>query len=119
MKNAMDDSENQPFEDERRQAEDLAKAYREVLNSAAGKLVIFDILGMCSIYSDAFAGELHAVTAHSLGRQAVGRQVIGKLDDIDPRIYPQLLFDVADLKAMNKAVQERKAATEDDEDEAV
>lgn len=112
----MSDLEEQPSGDDVRQAEELAKAYREVLNSAAGKLVIFDILSTCAIYTDPFAGELHAVTAHSLGQQAVGRSIIGKLDAIDPRIYPQLLFDVADLKAMNKAVQAASAKTEDTDD---
>lgn len=111
----MTDSENQPSEDERRRADDLAKAYREVLTSAAGKLVLFDILERCAIYTDPFAGEAHANTAHSLGKQSVGRNLISMLDSLDPRIYPQLLFDVADIRAMQKAAAENSAATEDDE----
>lgn len=115
----MSDFEEQPSEEDRRRAEELATAYREVLSLASGKRVLFDILERCAIYTDAFAGEAHSITAHSLGKQAVGREIISTLDSIDPRIYPQLLFDVADLKAMDKAIAERSAATEDDDNEAV
>ena len=111
-----DDLDQQPSADDARRAEELAKAYREVFAAGSGKLVLFDILERCSIYADPFAGDSHAVTAHSLGRQSVGREVIGYLDSIDPRMYPQLLFDVANIKAMDKAAAERSAATEDEDD---
>lgn len=112
----MSDLEEQLSDDDVRQAEELAKAYRDVFASAAGKRVLFDVLSRCSIYAEPFAGEAHAITAHTLGKQSVGRELIGMLDSIDPRMYPQLLFDVADLKAMDKAAAERKAANEDDDD---
>lgn len=112
----MSDLEEQLSDDDGRRAEELAKAYREVLASQAGKLVLFDILEKCTIYTDPFSGEYHATTAHELGKQWVGRRIIAQLDELDPRMYPQLLFDVADLKAMNKAVQDASAKTEDDDD---
>lgn len=111
-----DDLDNQLSAEQQSQADELAKAYREVIAMQSGKLVLFDILSRCSIYAEPFAGENHAVTAHALGKQAVGRDLIGMLDSIDPRMYPQLLFDVADLKAMEKAVREASAKTEDDDD---
>lgn len=111
-----DDFEEQLSPEQQSEADELARAYREVLNSAAGKRVIFDILETCAIFTDPFAGEYHASTAHELGKQWVGRKMIAGLNAIDPRIYPQLLFDVADLKAMKLAAAERATATEDTDD---
>jgi hypothetical protein len=50
-----------------------------------------------------------------LGQQAIGRRLIGVLDEIDPRTYPRLLLDMADLKAMERAAM---AQDEEDDDEA-
>ena len=42
-------------------------------------------------------------------------QLIGVMDDIDPRTYPKLLLDIADLKAMDRA-SVAMDQQEDDED---
>src|SRR5687768_10052702 len=95
------------------QREELARAYREVFATAAGKRVLFDILEGCAIYQDAFTGDDNA-TNYTLGKQAGGRRLISKLDEIDPRLYPRLLLEIADLKAMDRAAIARKQEGEDD-----
>lgn len=112
----MSDLKEQLSVEQQSEADALANAYREVFNTQSGKLVLFDFLSRCSIYSSAYAGENTAGTNYALGQQSVGREVIGMLDSIDPRIYPQLLFDVADIKVMKKAVADRAAKTEDEDD---
>lgn len=96
--------------------EELANAFREVLASASGKRVLFWVLEQAAIYSDAFGGENTNATNYSLGLQAVGRKLISKFDEIDPRFYPRLLLDVAELKAMDRAAVAR-ATEKDEEDE--
>ncbi|TIT90397.1 MAG: hypothetical protein E5W41_00290 [Mesorhizobium sp.] len=96
--------------------EELAKSFRGVLSSAEGKRVMFWVLEQCAIYADAFAGESTNATNYSLGLQAVGRKLISKFDEVDPRLYPRLLLDVAELKAMDRAVVAR-ATEKDEEDE--
>jgi hypothetical protein len=78
--------------------------------------VMFWVLEQAAIYADAFSGENTSATNYSLGLQAVGRKLISKFDEIDPRFYPRLLLDVAELKAMDRAASEA-ATTEDEEDE--
>lgn len=98
--------------------EDVKRALAEVFALASGKRVLFWILSECSIYRSAYAGELTAATNFELGRQEVGRRVIGKLDEIDPRFYPQLLMDIAELTAMDRAAAERDERGNDDEIDA-
>lgn len=93
----------------------LERAFREVFATAAGKRVLFWMLEQCAIYVDAFAGDNNA-TNYTLGLQAAGRKLISKLDEIDPRFYPQLLLDVAELKAMDRAAAESAAKQEKQDD---
>lgn len=81
---------------------ELAKALREVLATAAGKRVVFWVLEECAIYRDAYCGENNA-TNYTLGQQASGRKIIGKLDEIDPRLYPSLLTDMAAIREFDRA----------------
>lgn len=80
------------------EAEETAKAFRDVFNSRAGKVVLFWMLEQCAIYQDAFSGELTNATNYTLGRQGVGRRLIAQLDSIDPTMYPTLLLAIADFK---------------------
>lgn len=88
---------------------ELAKAFRDTMATVAGKRVIFWILETCAIYRDAFAGD-NNVTNYTLGRQASGRELIAKLDDVDPRLYPALLTDMAAIREMDRAAA--KATTD-------
>lgn len=96
----------------------LNRAFSEVFRTDAGKRVLFWLLEQAAIYEDAFAGDQSNATNYTLGRQSNGRRLIAKLDEIDPRFYPQLLLAVAELNAMDRAAASRAANSgEDDEDE--
>ena len=92
--------------------DDLHAAFSAVLATPAGKRVLFWVLEQAAIYRDAFSGQ-DAATNYILGQQVVGRKLIGLMDDIDPRTYPKLLLDIADLKALDRA----SAAMKEDEDD--
>lgn len=96
--------------------DELNGAFRSVFASPDGKRVLFWILEQCAIYQDAWSGENNA-TNYQLGRQASGRRLIEKLDEIDPRIYPQLLLDIADIKAMDRAAADKLSNNEGSDDD--
>lgn len=93
---------------------DVNAALGRLVNDADGRTVLFWILGEAGIYRDAFSGD-NAATNYILGSQSIGRRIIQRLDAIDPRLYPKLLLDVADMEAMTRAVRNK----EEDPDEAV
>lgn len=95
-----------------REIEDLNAAMRSVLATPDGKRVMFWLLSEAAIYRDAFSGDAGA-TNYVLGQQSVGRKIIQKMDELDPRTYPKLLIDVADMKAMERAI-----AHKEEEDDA-
>ncbi|MGY4333204.1 hypothetical protein ACVWWG_007621 [Bradyrhizobium sp. LB7.2] len=81
---------------------EIAKAFRDTLATVAGKRVIFWMLEVCAIYRDPFAGD-NNLTNYTIGRQASGRDLIAKLDEVDPRLYPSLLTDMAAIREMDRA----------------
>ena len=97
-----------------RERDELHSALNAVLATAPGKRVLFWVLEQAAIYRDAFSGQ-DGATNYTLGQQSVGRKLIGVMDDIDPRTYPKLLLDIADLKAMDRA-SVAMDQQEDDED---
>lgn len=99
---------------EERDQEELKQAFRAVLSHVEGKRALFWVLEQAAIYRDAFSGD-DAATNYVLGQQSVGRKLIGMMDDIDPRTYPRLLLDVADMRAMEQAAADMDKP-EDDED---
>lgn len=92
--------------DTEKEQEELDKAFREVMGLASGKRVMFWILAQCSVYQDAFSSENINATNYQLGSQSIGRRIIGKLDSLDPRLYPNLLLEIADIRAMARAAQQ-------------
>lgn len=104
------------------EAENLRTAFAAVFHSEAGKRVLFHILEQAGMYRDPYAGDMTNATNYQLGLQAAGRKLIADLDTVDPRFYPQLLIDVANLrdveKAEARAVAARVNPTEDKEDSA-
>lgn len=97
----------------------LHASFREVLNTVAGKRVVFWMLERCAVYRDAFDLETN-FTNYTLGRQAAGRDVIAKLDEINPRLYPQMLLDIAEIKEVDnaaaKALTAKPEKNDDDQD---
>jgi hypothetical protein len=94
---------------------EIEKAFRDVLTTASGKRVIYWILEQCSIYRDAYCGDNNA-TNYVLGQQASGRRVIAKMDQIDPRLYPSLLTDVADIKELDRMAASMAEDNEENDD---
>ena len=96
---------------------DLARdALKAVLSTPDGKRVVFGLLELTGIYRDAFSGDA-AATNYVLGQQAVGRSLIAMMDEIDPRTYPKLLFDIADMKAMERSAARLKQPDSEDDDD--
>ena len=114
VKIAMDDVNEALTAQQELERKALDNAFREVFALDSGKRVLFWMLEQCSIYSDAFSGENNA-TNYTLGLQAGGRKLIAKLDEVDPRFYPQLLLAIGEIKAMELAV--KSAAQQENEND--
>lgn len=95
--------------------DDLSRSFERLLSNDDGRRVIFWVLEQAAIYRDAFAGD-DTATNYVLGSQAVGRRIIQRIDQIDARLYPRLLLDMADIREMERAAQ--AAHKEDGADEA-
>lgn len=95
--------------------QELERAYRALLASPDGQRVLFDILERAAVYIDPHSGADTHSTSYMLGRQSVGRMLIGQMDAIDPRLYPRLLMDRADMKAMDIAASAAQQGEEDEE----
>ena len=89
-----------------REEADLTEAMRDVLSAASGKRVLFWILEQAAIYRDGFSGDNNA-TNYVLGQQSIGRKIIERMGDVDPRAYPTLLLEIADMKAVALAAVEK------------
>ncbi|UPK31834.1 hypothetical protein IVB18_26250 [Bradyrhizobium sp. 186] len=94
---------------------EIAKAFRDTLATVAGKRVLYWILEECAIYRDAYCGENNA-TNYTLGQQASGRKIIAKLDEVDPRLYPSLLTDMAAIREMDRAASKATADNMENDD---
>ncbi|NJL06816.1 MAG: hypothetical protein HC900_00065 [Methylacidiphilales bacterium] len=94
-------------DDARREAADNDRALRAVLDTADGKRVVFWLLGLCGLYQDQHATGMADATSYMLGRRSVGLMVINKLNELDARLYPLLMLEVAQLKEMARALAMR------------
>lgn len=83
----------------------IEAAFRDVFATHAGKRVLYWMLEQCGMYEAAFTGEA-ASTNFILGKQEVGRRVVGKLDEINPQFYPQLLLTIAEIRDRERAAAE-------------
>lgn len=94
---------------------ELAKAFRNTMATVEGKRVLYWILEVCAIYRDGFCGD-NNLTNYTLGRQAAGREVIAKLDEVDPRLYPSLLTDMAQIRELDRAAAKATAENMENDD---
>ncbi len=106
-----------PSELQELQQDDLKRAFRDVIATAAGKRVLFWVLEQCVIHGEAYTGE-DCSTNYNLGRQGVGKRLIHMLDGIDPKIYPTLLLEVARMNEEQQQILKHTSEQEDSEDEA-
>jgi hypothetical protein len=82
--------------------EKIKDAVRDVFAHRSGKLLIYWLLEQSAIYEDAYTGDNNA-TNYTLGRQSPGRRLIALLDSVDPKIYPKLMLEIADIRAEESA----------------
>lgn len=94
----------------------LDEAFKNVLSTPSGQRVMFYILEQCAMYQDAFSGD-NNVTNYTLGLQAGARRIVGRMDAIDPRMYPKLLTDMAEVRLMDEAAEKRAANLEGETDD--
>lgn len=112
----MSELEEQLSPEQKAERDALERAFRDVFATAAGKRVLFWMLEQCAMFESAYGGENTNATNFMLGKQEAGKRLVGMLDQIDTRLYPRLLLDVADLKAMERAAAERRANKENEDD---
>lgn len=94
----------------------LHTSFKELLDTEAGRRVIYWTLEQCAVYREAFTGD-DAATNYTLGMQASGRKVIAEIDAINPRFYPQLLLDIAELRDRDRVAAEAIDNPENDDDD--
>lgn len=104
----MTELSEQPSDIQTIERDELASAFREVFRTVSGKRVLFFMLEQCAVYRDAFTGN-DAATNYTLGMQAAGRRLMAKMDDIDPRMYPALLIDMASIREADAAFAASRA----------
>ena len=68
----------------------LCANVKQVMGTPAGRQVVWTILSMCDIYSDAFTGDDR--TFYNEGKRAIGLQILQLLEDADPTLYGKLLL---------------------------
>lgn len=93
----------------------LHTSFRELLATEAGRRVIYWMLEQSAIYREAYTGD-DAATNYTLGMQATGRKLISEIDTIEPRLYPQLLLDIAELRERDRVAAEAINQPEDEHD---
>lgn len=105
--------------DEDRARKEILSAIHEVVETAAGRRFVHWLLGECRLYGSAFAGDSVATTNFFLGQQDIGRRVLLAMDQIDPRLYPEMLLKVADDRAIDRAVQDKASETSGENDDEI
>ena len=60
----------------------------QVMSTASGRAIIWEILSMCGIYTDNATDANQGIE----GKRSIGIQILGLLEDTDPKIYPNLLI---------------------------
>ena len=99
--------------------DELNRAFRVMARMPEGKRVLYWILEQCEIYADPFCGENTNSSQYKIGAQSSGRRIIKKMDSVDPRMYPQLLMDIAEIRVIDKqAAEARKVKEESEADDA-
>lgn len=84
---------------ERREVKKQAKAEQEKLNrawakvagSAAGKVVLLDLLEQVGVYNEPFSISHRELTDYNCGKRSVGIFMIHRLMSVDDTLYPELL----------------------------
>lgn len=111
----MADFERQPFAPHDYRQSELAKALGSVAGTPEGRRVLFWVLEQAGIYQDAYSAD-DAATNYRLGQQSIGRRLIEAFDLIDPRAYPRLLLDLAEMQERDQAAMAVLVKPEDNDE---
>ena len=79
--------------DEEREYQALLENIRSLMSGKGARGLVWHILSMCDLYSDAFAG--NSRTFYIEGKRAIGLGILQLLDEADPTIYPRMLLEKA------------------------
>jgi hypothetical protein len=91
---ADDELGQQPFVPQTDKRDQLLLDLEGLLSRPEGRRVMMWFLGLCGIYDMQFTGNNDA-TNFTLGKREPGIRVIGKLNELSPTTYPQLLLQSA------------------------
>lgn len=64
---------------------------KAVMETTAGRRLLWHILDICGIYAPSFTG--NSQTYFNEGRRSVGIHLLGLMDDADPTCYPSMLLE--------------------------
>ena len=76
--------------DERKKRNLFILKMRDLLDTEAGKALVWEILSFCELYNASPRGEL---TSYFEGRRSVGVYLLELLNETNPRIYPRLIVE--------------------------
>ena len=65
---------------------------KQVLETYAGRRVLFEIIGWCGVYREQLAPEVHQM-AFMAGQSAIGRKLIAEIEDINPTAYAEMMIE--------------------------
>ena len=86
VKNAADPQQrNRAVRLERRRDARLRAALKVVMGSPEGRLVMWELLRTCGVYSSVW--EASAKIHYNAGRQDVGHELLADLHDVAPELY--------------------------------
>ena len=83
-------------ENDRRDADEIKRRnlfiikLRDLMDTDAGKVLVWDLLSFCELYNASPRGEL---TPYFEGRRSVGVYLLELLNEVNPRIYPRLIIE--------------------------
>ena len=93
MKDVGDQANVAKAQQEHDVAEFLSKEdFKDLLNITAFRKFLWTMLNDCDIYSMSFFGDVHDGLVRE-GQRKIGLLMIGKLEQVDPSVYPNLLLE--------------------------
>jgi hypothetical protein len=85
----QDDNARRDAEETKRRNLFIVKM-RDLMDTDAGKVLVWEILSFCELYNASPRGEL---TPYFEGRRSVGVYLLELLNEVNPRIYPRLIIE--------------------------
>ncbi len=93
MKDLGDEADVEKAQQEHEVKEFLSKEeFRDLLVQKSFRKFVWTVLHDCGIYSMSFFGDVHDGLVRE-GQRKIGLLMIGKLEQVDPKVYPHLLLE--------------------------